>query len=175
MIAACQHITNFSAGHETRSTKIGDERLSFPTHHIEADNRLSWFLGRLEAVYGDNAIYIHLLRDQQAVARSFANRFGTGIIRAYDKGLLMRGDQKREPIDVCKDYCKTVNENIALFLKNKTHQMRFTLENAEQDFPEFWKRIDAQGNLEAALDEFRVKHNATESILRKQVRKLTGR
>lgn len=40
-IAACRHITNYSSGHESRATLIGEERLAYPTQHIEADNRLS--------------------------------------------------------------------------------------------------------------------------------------
>ena len=45
---ACRHITNFSCGHETRVGLIGAERLAYPDQHIEVDNRLAWFTGRLE-------------------------------------------------------------------------------------------------------------------------------
>ena len=51
-IRACTHIDNFSAGHETRSHLSGDARLDYPDRHIEADNRLSWLLGRLDRQYG---------------------------------------------------------------------------------------------------------------------------
>jgi ferritin-like protein len=46
-IRACQHITNYTAGHETRSTLLGEARVAYPDQHIEADNRLSWMLGKL--------------------------------------------------------------------------------------------------------------------------------
>ncbi len=45
---ACRHVTNCTSGHETRVNHVGPERLSYPSNHIEADNRLSWFLGRLD-------------------------------------------------------------------------------------------------------------------------------
>ncbi|MEJ1383421.1 MAG: hypothetical protein RPV21_03475, partial [Candidatus Sedimenticola sp. (ex Thyasira tokunagai)] len=51
-IEACRHITNYSAAHESRIQLIGDRRLAYPQNHIEADNRLSWLLGRLEHTYG---------------------------------------------------------------------------------------------------------------------------
>ena len=38
--------------------------------------------------------------------------------------------------------------------------MDFRLEQGRERFPEFWRRIGAEGNLEAALAEFDVRHNA---------------
>ncbi|MHC4834220.1 MAG: hypothetical protein ACYTFH_10095, partial [Planctomycetota bacterium] len=42
---ACSHITNYSAGHETRSGFLGQRRFDYPQNHIESDNRLAWLLG----------------------------------------------------------------------------------------------------------------------------------
>ena len=50
---ACKELDNYTSGHETRITKLGDERINFPENHIEADNRLAWFLGRLDEKYGN--------------------------------------------------------------------------------------------------------------------------
>jgi ferritin-like protein len=50
-IRACRHITNYTAGHETRSTLLGEDRIAYPRQHIEADNRLSWMLGKLGKKY----------------------------------------------------------------------------------------------------------------------------
>jgi hypothetical protein len=41
-IRAYKHISNFTSGHETRARLLGEARLNYPDHHIEADNRLSW-------------------------------------------------------------------------------------------------------------------------------------
>ena len=38
--------------------------------------------------------------------------------------------------------------------------MRIDIETARQTFPEFWKRIGAEGDLEAALEELRLNHHA---------------
>ena len=46
---------------------IGPERLDYPDQHIESDNRLAWYAGRLEKRYGDDAFYVHLKRDRQRV------------------------------------------------------------------------------------------------------------
>jgi hypothetical protein len=38
--------------------------------------------------------------------------------------------------------------------------MDFRLEEGRERFPEFWRRIGAEGDLDAALAEFDVRHNA---------------
>ncbi len=62
---------------------------------------------------------------------------------------------------VCLDYCDTVNCNINLFLKDKSRTISITLENIDQDFAEFWKLINAQGDISASLAEYDIKYNAT--------------
>lgn len=161
-IKAAAQIQNFSAGHETRTKLLGLERFNYPVNHIEADNRLSWMLGRLDATYGDNAYYVHLKRDDYATALSFSKRFSGGIMKAYrGSGIVMGLPETSNPMAVALDYCNTVNTNIELFLKDKTHVMQMTLENAKHDFETFWHWIGADGDLESALQQFDVKHNAS--------------
>jgi hypothetical protein len=169
-VKACSHITNYTAGHETRSRFVGRERLQYVDGHIEADNRLSWFLGRLDQQFGDGAFYVHLRKDDAETARSYARRkFKGGIIPAYYEGILMgldRGSdvQDLSPdtlLEVSRDYCETVNSNIELFLKDKSNKMTIRLESVQDDFARFWKEISAEGDLNAALAEWDVRYNAT--------------
>jgi hypothetical protein len=159
-IQACGHITNYTAGHETRLHLIGDVRLAYPDNHIEADNRLSWLLGRLEHAYGDRAFYVHLTRERAAVADSFARRMDFGIMKAYREGILLGGEAGQRDLDLALDYLDTVEANIAGFLKDKTSTLRFRLELAESDFGEFWNRIGAQGDFDAARAEWSTRYNA---------------
>ena len=115
-IKACKHIKNYSAGHETRLTNTGAERLAYPENHIEADNRLSWFLGRLDKKYGDTAFYVHLRRNSNDTAISFAKRIDFGILEAYEKGILMHEQHILAAEEIANDYIETVESNIALFL-----------------------------------------------------------
>jgi hypothetical protein len=143
---------------------LGEERLNYPKHHIEADNRLSWLLGRLDRKYEDNAIYVHLKRNISDTAASFVKRYSGGIIKAYrGSGIIMGLPEDSDPLSVAIDYCNTVNANIELFLKDKTRRMKFSLESAKQDLPIFWELIGAEGNIDKALLEFDVRYNATES------------
>lgn len=161
-IEACKHITNYSCAHESRSAMLGQERLNYPENHIEADNRLSWLLGRLDKQYGDSAFYVHLKRNEYDTARSFTKRFSGGIIKAYrGDGILMGLPEDTDPLSVSLDYCNTVNSNIDFFLKDKSKQITITIENIEQGFSEFWSRINAEGDISAALKELNTKHNAT--------------
>ena len=160
-IRACSHIRNFTALHESRSGLIGPERLNYPANHIEADNRLSWFLGRLERQYGDDAWYVQLNRDRSATAESFARRSEFGIMQAYRDGVLLGLQGTPTAHEVALDYLDTVEANITHFLRDKSHQMHFRLEQAQEDFPRFWAWIGAEGDLQAALAEWQTRHNAS--------------
>lgn len=157
-IESCKYITNYSSSHESLIKQTGTKRLSYPEYHIEADNRLSWFLGRLDNKYADDAFYVHLKRNTDDVAQSFMNRQNMGIMKAYKEGVLLGGENSSQS-DIANDYIDTVESNIELFLKDKTHKMEFVLENARIDFQKFWRLIGADGNLQAALDEWDIKHN----------------
>lgn len=161
---ACRHLAGWTAGHETRSHLVGPARLDYPAAHIEADNRLSWILGRLEATWGDRAAYVHLTRNREEVARSYAARASQGIIRAY-RGDILLNLTARQPdtplLDVCLDYVDTVTANIESFLQRRTHVLPVRLETIRDDFETFLGWIDADGDLNAARAELRRRHNAT--------------
>ncbi len=159
-IQACQHISNYTALHESRAVLTGEQRLAYPPNHIEADNRLSWLLGRLDRQFGNNAFYVHLARDTQASAESFVRRKHFGIMHAYREGILLGGHQQTAQ-EFAFDYLDTVESNIALFLKDKTNKMDFHLETAATDFVHFWKNIGALGDLEKALAEWNTRYNAS--------------
>ena len=160
-IRACEHISNFSASHESRTHLLGSERFAYPPRHIEADNRLSWLLGRLERHYGDQAYYVHLRRNLAETALSFATRKG-GIMAAYrSPGIIMRLSPDADPLEVATDYCHTVTSNIELFLRDKSNKFVFDLEEAGRQFPDFCAWIGAEVSLEGALREFSVRHNAS--------------
>jgi hypothetical protein len=160
---AAEHITNFTAAHESRCHFTGAERLAYPPRHIEIDNRLSWFLGRLDRAYGDDARHVHMLRDPEATAESFTKRMRFGILKAYRTGIMQRTHRNRAltPLDYSRDMVDTVTENIRLFLRDKSHVMTFRLEQAATDFPRFWEWIGATGDLAAAQAEWQTQHNAS--------------
>lgn len=160
-IKACQHISNYTAAHESRVHCVGNDRIAYPPYHIEADNRLCWFLGRLDQKYGDNALYVHLTRDRQDTAQSFFKRQDFGIMQAYKEGILMGTDETVSAYDLALDYLDTIQTNISLFLKDKSRKTSVSLESAKTDFPEFWKSVGAKGSLKKALLEFDIHYNSS--------------
>jgi hypothetical protein len=157
---ACDHITNYTSAHESRSGLLGEAHFDYPDNHLESDNRLSWLLGRLDRRFGDRAFYVHLTRETRTVAESWAKRAHTGMMNAYRYAILWHCAKDATPLEVALDYCDTVEQNIRLFLRDKESRMDFPLEQARERFPEFWRRIGAEGDLSAALAEFDVRHNA---------------
>lgn len=160
-IKACQHITNYTAAHESLLDKTGIQRLDYPVNHIEADNRLSWFLGRLDNKYGDDAVYVHLQRDREAVAASFAKRIDFGILKAYEQGILMHEQNQQPANDIALDYIDTIDANIKLFLKDKSNKLCVSLDTVNTDFTKFWQLIGAEGDLDNALKEWTINYNAS--------------
>lgn len=160
-IQACQHILNYSAAHESNIHFTGIRRLQYPANHIEADNRLSWLLGRLDKVYGDTAYYVHLKREHASTAESFAKRNEFGIMKAYREGILMHPDNNPDSHDIADDYINTVESNIQCFLKDKTHTLDIQLETIKSDFSVFWEWIGAKGNLAEALNIWDTRYNAS--------------
>ena len=163
---ACKHITNYTVGHETLAREVGDKRLSYPDNHIEADNRLSWFLGRLDKSYGNSAFYVHLKRAKEPTVKSYVNRWDNqgSIVKSYAAGILLKGYKKltyEQRIEIASDYYDTVNQNISFFLDGKTNQLSIDLEEFEKGFIEFYTKIGAQGNLEAAITELKSPSNTS--------------
>ena len=165
---ACAHIANYTAAHESRAAELGESRLEYPDRHIEIDNRLSWLLGRLERKYGDDAFYVHLRRNDRDTARSCVKRYSAGIIKAYRQEILIGLLEETDPMTVSLDYCDTVNSNIESFLKDKTNKLTVELETIEQGFAAFWQAIGAEGDLDAALEEFGVQYNSTKTLRARQ-------
>ena len=82
-----------------------------------------------------------------------------GILKAYTNGILMRSSYRNDPLELSLDFYDNVNMNIRTFLKDKSHKMEFTLENAPDDFRLFWEKIGALGDLDAALKEWKRIYN----------------
>lgn len=156
---ACRHITNYTAGHETRVGLVGAERLAYPADHIEVDNRLAWFPGRLEAAFGDNAFYVHLRRDPEATAASLMRRWSKPAMRSYRNGILWDVDPEADRMALARDLVDTLDSNIRHYLRDKSNTMTIDIETAKASFPEFWERIGAEGDLEAATAEFDARHH----------------
>ena len=163
IIKACEHIDNYSAAHESLIYAFGQSRFNYKDNHIEADNRLSWHLGQLDKLYGNNAFYVHLKRNRDKVANSYSKRFyNRSIVDAFCEGIRSTPPEilsKEERLQACYDYVDTVDSNIESFMSDKTKTMIINLENIEDDFKEFWAKIAAKGSLENALNEFKVPHN----------------
>ncbi len=159
-IRACSHMVNYTSGHETLSRELGEQRFAYPPRHIEADNRLSWFLGGLHARFGDDAVYVHLKRDAEQVAESYHRRwtFYGSILMAFGRGVLK---SRSGELGVAQDYVRTVTDNITHFLADKTRVHYVDIDDPLTAFKAFWRDIGAEGDLDQALAEFAKRHNSS--------------
>ena len=163
-IKACNHINNYTAAHESLAKKIGPDRFDYPDSHIEADNRLSWFLGSLDKKFGNEAFYVHLKRNKKDTANSYVKRwtYQGNILKAFSEGILLQGYKKHsdeEKLIITENFIQTVEDNISAFLKDKPNKMVMNLENITEDFAHFYEAINAKGNLEEAIISFNTPNN----------------
>lgn len=154
---ACSHIVNYTSAHESRC-HLSEARCVFPDDHIEVANRLSWFLGTLDRLYGDDPVYVHLTRPREHVIASMRTRWQNGLLRAMDDGILQRRPQENWH-DLASLTVQTIEDNIALFLRDKTKVVEVSLPDLRPGFDEMWHRISAEGDIEAAHAELTVRHN----------------
>lgn len=183
-ISRCfEHATNYTSAHETNIEVADTSRLDYPDQHIESDCRLAWLLGPLGRRYPD-AKYIHLFRDPDDVADSFLARWThhhpklrdwnhprrnlkrlrwtwtgekQGIMKAFATGIII-GDHHDRPA-TARLMVDVVNENITEFLRDRP-SMSAHLETLDTDLPRLWDWIGAEGDLDAAVAEAGVVHNA---------------
>lgn len=162
---AASHISNFTAAHESRSDRH-HARLSYPDDHIEVDNRLGWFLGSLGKLYGDDPLFVHLIRDPGEVAESYSKRFDGAIslMRAFAQDVLQRAavpvDQETR-MAIARLCVATLEDNIAAFLRDKSKVVKASLPDLRPGFDEMWERIGAEGDLTAAHQDLRRRYNRT--------------
>ena len=169
---ACLHIENFTSGHETRCRVLGETRVSYPENHIEVDNRLGFFLGALEEHYGDDAIYIHLRREADAVARSYNTRWhvAEGVMKSWAVGIARQTDFG---VRTARFMVDTIEQNITHFLRDKTKKMTIDLETLQDQFPAFLDLIGAQGDHATIMAALGETHNASQSAPPRDDKNLT--
>lgn len=161
---ACKHMTNFTVGHESNTGQLGENRLQYPSQHIEVDNRLSWMLGGLDAKYRDDVYYVHLIRAKRPTVASYMHRWKhrESLVVGFTNGILMRNYQQLtspERETAVSTMYDTINTNIRLFLRDKPNACRIEMEQMETGFTQFWQTIGAEGKLEAALQILQQVHN----------------
>lgn len=160
---ACQRLTSHTVDHEGRAHRVAG-RLSYPDNHISVDNRLSWFTGLLDERYGDRAVYVHLTRDAELTAASYARRYNVraGIAPAFASGVIR---QTRQPTNDRQRYAAArlmvdvVRANVELFLRDKSKVVRVDIDDPHDGFTRMVTLLGADGDLDAAHRELNVRHN----------------
>ena len=137
---ACQFITNYTSGHETRNGHAIEDRLDYPENHIEIDNRLIWYAGHLWERYGDSAYYVHLTRRREDVINSFSRKVDSkvGIMEGWHWVSRML-DRNATPAD----YVDVVNKNIERFLHRASNKITISVDDGIKGFDLFCSKIGA--------------------------------
>ena len=149
---ACQHLTNFTAGHESEAGRAPSYR--FPDQHIEISGQLVIAIPRLRSLYPD-ARFVHLTRERESCVRSIAHQT-PDFIEAWS----FQWYQSRHPFEVSMSawsYYDRCNELIAALAPEA---MRIDIETAAMQWPDFCSWIGAEGDIGASQAEFSRAYNS---------------
>ena len=161
---AAAEMSNYSVGHETRASRISG-RLNYHDQHVEVDNRLSHFLGLLGERYrDDDTVWVHLTRDPELVAQSYARRMRVqgGIMPAFAYGVIMRSPAKStDALSTARLMVATVTANIDLFLASRdvTRIVTVDIDDPHAAFDRMWDMLGAEGDRQAAHTTLSQVHN----------------
>lgn len=158
LAAALKHVEGgWTVGHETNINRYRD-RLDYPANHIEIDNRLAWFLGTMWHLYDPRrTLYVHLRRNPDQVARSYADRVGIskGLMRAFASGVILTRLNPSKIGDASRLMVDTIEDNIDMFLSDKPFTVSLELEHIDVTFPILWQALcQDPARLPIALKEF---------------------
>jgi len=156
---AAQHITNYTAGHETKPGVIGRYK-GYPDNHIESDGHLIWTVPRLVAKYPD-AKFAVLRRDRKDLIDSLARRYYMqGILRLFHADKRHKEKQAREEAAAWLVDCMYAYAERFLAAQFKCDFRIFNLEKMKTgDWVRFWDWIGAEGDFDKSLKEWDIKHN----------------
>jgi hypothetical protein len=152
---ACQHIKNFTSGHETSRRLLRVPR--FPDQHIECSYLVVPWIPHLIERYPDSR-WVHLIRDREACVHSMAT-----IAPKRQNGwaciwyLVGKNRHDRRSAEL---FYASTNALIKALIPPGSMTLR--LEEAGLRWAEFWEWIGAEGNFQASLGEWGRKYNAGE-------------
>lgn len=154
---ACQHITNYTSGHETTTHgKLGND-FDFPDNHIEIDPRLSYFLPLLIQKY-PSALYVHLQRERESCIKSLSKRGSLTWFSQFHLG--SKPDDMKKIAEIYYDNTvDLINTYYYIFRTLKQKFITIELNSITYDYIFFWDVIQAEGNKEKALSELKIKYN----------------
>jgi hypothetical protein len=153
---ACQHITNYTSGHETTGRLPIKEKLTYPDNHIEIDPSLSYFIPLLREKYPD-ALFVHLQRERESCVDSLMKRQSLYSYAGFHLRAHHTECSKNMRL-IAEIYYDNTNELIKKILNE--NRIFIPLEMIDICFSlDFWVVIEAEGNKEKALSELEIKYN----------------
>jgi hypothetical protein len=147
-------------------------RLDYPDSHIEADNRLAYFLGSMARRFNaERTVWVHLRREIPDVVNSYLPRRTSSaqILNAFGHGILMSSCEKSEMEwrEICELMIRTTRDNIEQFISTQRFVVRMDLEDPLPGLRQVWLNARAEGDFTAATEEWSIRHNKSKIKLGK--------
>jgi hypothetical protein len=155
---ACQHITNYTAFHESPCGL-----LSYPDLHIEVNPQLRYVIEIVARRHPD-AKWVHLVRDREQTAASLARLDGGNWLRSFCpfmNTVMPCGDPIERARRVYDIITAQIDASLAASVPAE-NRMEVHLSSIGEDWPKFWQWIGAAGDLESSLKSWETPYNTSE-------------
>lgn len=163
LFRAFKHSTRFSVGQQSNWGKLGKSRLEYPENHIESDARNIFFMDLIAERYDPKTTHwIVMHRDLGEVTRSYSvRRSKAGIIYNFGVGIvgLKEFSSDSDWMETSKLFVESSYAQIRSFSEGRPNVHFIDLSDPVPMFSRIWQILEAGEGLEAACDEWLVKHN----------------
>jgi hypothetical protein len=143
---ACEHIENYTCGHETYNGL-----LEYPDNHIEINPQFRHNLYTLVKKY-PTAKFVHLIREREACINSLL-KLNDGLVVESYRILYPSIMENASPRAAAERFYDAENELIRMQI-NKASNMTIYLESAKEQWAAFWDWIGATGDRLASTNEW---------------------
>ena len=152
---ACRHITNYTSAHETEAGRIPSYQ--YPDRHIEVSHLLVVGIPFIRQHFPDS-VWVHLTRSREACIQSIRGQLW-GEVAAWSREWYLT-DHPALVYEAAQAYYDRVIELCQVLLPDA---ITIPIERAREWFPYFWHKIGAEGDMDAALNEFDRAYNPSVS------------
>lgn len=157
---SCMHMTNYKVGHET-----WNGLMEYPDQFIEINPQFRHCLYHLIRKYPD-AYFVHLIRNKKDCVRSLVDLNKGEVVECY-RTLYPTIIENTTREAAAQRFWEAENELIALQLQLANNAMTLHLETIKDDWQNFWRWIEAEGDFQASANEWDTPKNTSQERVEK--------
>ena len=146
---------SWTSAHESNTKKRYADRCLYAQKHVEADNRLVFFLPRLTELYAASEMLVIVRRDRKKIANSYRKRWWKfNLPKIYVFGILMRSFAESED-ELIDDMVDWIYDTIFYHAKNWNNVVVLDIEQPQEGFAKIFEYMQlSEAEAQKVKDNF---------------------